>query len=63
MLATPMTAIVTLVILGCIVGGAIMFLYSLAQRFGEDSSKVCGRCQKRNPAHARFCAHCGQQLN
>jgi len=63
MFATPMTAIVILVILGCVVGGVLMFLYSLVRKVGEGAVKVCRRCQKRNPAHARFCGHCGQNLS
>ena len=63
MWATPMTAIVILVILCCVVGGALLFLYSLVRQAGEGSAKVCRRCQKPNPAHARFCGHCGQRLS
>ena len=63
MFATPMTAIVILVIVGCVVGGVLMFLYSLIRRAGEGFVTVCRRCQKRNPVHAHFCGHCGQSLS
>lgn len=41
-----------------IIVGVVAFVLSSPRRVG----KRCRRCQEVNPAHARFCAQCGESL-
>ena len=58
----PMTLIVTVVLLGCLLVGFVIIFRSLAGR-RLTRNRVCRRCRNTNPGHAGFCAHCGQSLN
>lgn len=59
--AYPMTIIVGVVLIGCFVAGVLIVLRSASNR-KSTREKVCDRCRKGNPEHAKFCAHCGQKL-
>lgn len=62
MVVFPMATLVGLIILGCLIGGVILFIYTLSQHVVQGQARVCRRCRTDNPPHARFCACCGQIL-
>ncbi|UCG17437.1 MAG: zinc-ribbon domain-containing protein [Phycisphaerales bacterium] len=57
-----MTAVVMLVIVGCLVGGVVMFLYAVHRQASSAGTRSCRRCRRRNPSYARFCGQCGAPL-
>ncbi len=58
----PMTLIVEVVLIGCLVVGMVIIFRSLAGRRSSRES-VCPRCHNHNPGHAKYCANCGDKLN
>lgn len=58
----PMTIIVAAVLGVCLIAGLVFIFRAMSARTSA-GRKVCRRCRNVNPARAKFCAHCGENLN
>ncbi len=58
----PMTLIVALVLAALLIAGVAIVLRAARQRSQPLFGSACAHCRKKNPHHAKFCAHCGQAL-
>lgn len=61
MFATPMTFVITCVIVGLVLAGVVILRRSLGK--ASDSVRSCPQCQASNPHGAHFCSRCGQDLS
>ncbi|MCK4659997.1 MAG: zinc ribbon domain-containing protein [Phycisphaerae bacterium] len=62
MLVTVMTAIVLFVIAFFLAFALFVLSRPTQGRHDQGPAKMCSRCHKANPSHARFCGQCGQEL-
>ncbi len=57
----PMTIIAVCGLVACLLAGIVLIRWAIAN--SSSRKKACGKCRNVNPAHARFCAHCGQEMD
>ena len=70
--STPMTLIISVVLLACFIVGLSLLIRSLSRRGGSGGTPIqrgsaqraeCPDCHNANPLEAKFCARCGAELN
>ncbi len=71
--STPMTLIISVVLLACFIVGLSLLIRSLARKGGgrgdtpiqrgAEQRAECPDCHHANPLEAKFCARCGAELN